>query len=269
MEKISWTGKLGILHTGLASGPPEALPIVAIHGMTSGPASFAHILRNLSDEFRIVSWAVPGYAGAHKVTGSAELSSYAERLIEFIEGVVKRPVVLLGHSLGTLIAAKAAAQRSDLVAGLVLTNPVAGLGQEREKTKMERVGLRVQALAEQGVSQFCVQRVPGMFGPGTPAPVVAAAIEVGRDALSIDGFTAAGELLCNSSMVDALSQYHGPLRLMTGQLDTVSTMDLLYALANGRKEVQPEVFIGCGHSVHLEQPEEFELRLRTFARCVT
>ncbi|MDB5840329.1 MAG: alpha/beta hydrolase fold protein [Herminiimonas sp.] len=266
MENISWRAVSGALHTGSAAGPATALPIVTVHGMSTGHASFQPLLRSLSDEFRLYSWSVPGYTGADPVADPSDAARYGDRLIEFIEGVVKRPVVLLGHSLGTLITANAAGRRSELVRGLVLANPVAGLRDESEKTKDERVGTRVKALAQQGVEQFCAQRVPGIFAPGAPAPMIANAIEVARAAVTVDAFTAAGELLCGSSLIDMLRDYHGPLRLVTGQLDAVSTAALLHTLAEGRKDVELEVIEGCGHSAHLERAEEFRMGLRAFAR---
>jgi 3-oxoadipate enol-lactonase len=266
MENISLRGMSGSLHVCLTAGQTQAQTIVAVHGMTSGPASFKGVLHGLSDEFHIVSWAVPGYAGAQPVSNPSDAAQYAGRLIEYLEGAIGRPVVLLGHSLGTLIVADVAARRRDLVAGMVLANPVAGLRHESEKIKEERVGARSKALAQQGVEAFCKQRVPGIFAPGTSDDVIAHAVEVARNAVTIDGFAAAGELLCASSLADTLPDYRGPLRMVTGQLDTVSIATLLHKLAEGRKDVEVEVIDGCGHSVHLERPEEFGMRLRAFAR---
>jgi pimeloyl-ACP methyl ester carboxylesterase len=254
------------LHTGFTVGPAQAQPIVAVHGMTSGPASFERVLHDLSDEFRVVSWAVPGYAGTQAVVNPSDTTEYAGRLIEYLEGAIGRPAVLLGHSLGTLIAADAATRRPDLVAGLVLANPVAGLRHESEKIKEERVGARLKALTQQGVEAFCKQRVPGIFAPGTSDEVTAHAVEVARNAITIDGFAGACELLCASSLIDTLRGYRGPLRMVTGQLDTVSSASLLHNLAGSRNDVEVEVVDGCGHSVHLERPEDFTMRLRTFAR---
>lgn len=115
-------GQLGYV----ATGNPEARPVLFIHGTPGRWTDFAHYLTDpkLSARARLLAIDRPGWGGsrsstAGKVVRLAEQSALLAPLIE----QASAPgcgVVLVGHSLGASLAARVAMDYPDAVAGLLI-----------------------------------------------------------------------------------------------------------------------------------------------------
>lgn len=94
-------------------------PVLLLHGIQSGPSTFWRVGADLTDlGFAVTTPTVPGNAGAPG-TPEGTLGSLARSV------PIDRPSVVMGHSLGALVALELAAQRPDLVTALVLEDPPA------------------------------------------------------------------------------------------------------------------------------------------------
>ncbi len=60
----------------------------------------------------------------HPLAAPVATDVLADDLAEVLDGLLARPAVLVGHSMGTLVAQHLAARRPDLIAGLVLSAPL-------------------------------------------------------------------------------------------------------------------------------------------------
>ena len=102
--------QISYLETG--AGPPLAL----LHGIGSAAASFWNQLEELSARFRVVAWDAPAY-GASTALGAEHpaASNYAAALDDWLDALGIARCHLLGHSLGSLIAARFAAEHPERV----------------------------------------------------------------------------------------------------------------------------------------------------------
>ncbi|WP_307781281.1 alpha/beta fold hydrolase [Agilicoccus flavus] len=76
---------------------------------------------------RIVAPDLPGFGAGPPLPGRHDLAAYVRVLADLLaaEGATPdRPVVLVGHSFGSVLVAHLAAARPELVAGLALVNPI-------------------------------------------------------------------------------------------------------------------------------------------------
>jgi len=92
--------------------PPR---VVALHGWGRDGADFATILSGLD----AVSIHLPGFGPAPAPETAWGTEQYAELVAEAVAAFA--PVIIVGHSFGGRVAARLAARRPELVAGLVLT----------------------------------------------------------------------------------------------------------------------------------------------------
>lgn len=104
-------------------GPAGAPTILMTHGWSLDHTVWQYAVRDLSKEFRVVTWDLPGLgrSSAHKVS----LSNMAANL-QVILSHLRQPVLLVGHSIGgmaiqTLFRDHPDAQRQ-AIAGVVLVN---------------------------------------------------------------------------------------------------------------------------------------------------
>ncbi|GAA4799092.1 alpha/beta hydrolase [Actinomycetospora chlora] len=112
-------------------GAPRRVVLVA-HGYGEHSGRYAHVLDRLAAD-GAVAYA-PDHLGHGRSEGEAVLVTDVEDLVDDLDQVRRTardehpdlPIVLLGHSMGGLIAARYAQRFPDVLAGLVLTGPVVG-----------------------------------------------------------------------------------------------------------------------------------------------
>src|SRR5262245_55768738 len=86
------------------------IPLVLLHGIGSRSFSFSPLIEALDPARRAIAWDAPGY-GASRPLDIAKpvVADYAAEVLELLDAMGISTVDLLGHSLGTLIAAHIAA----------------------------------------------------------------------------------------------------------------------------------------------------------------
>lgn len=142
--------------------------IVLLHATASGPRSLAALAKLLSASGRRV-W-LPALAGYGKTDPAADLDPVAAHTRIALwtlnaaqaDATIDR-VLLMGHSMGGLVAAKAAAGRDDLAA-LILYEPIVLATLARDDPALARDAVLVDAL-DAGVAS------------GRPGPAVATFVE--------------------------------------------------------------------------------------------
>jgi pimeloyl-ACP methyl ester carboxylesterase len=115
--------------------------IVFVHGFRGTHQGLELIAGNLP-EFRVVSPDLPGFGASPPMPGRKhDVAGYAAVIAGLIRQLGVGPVVLLGHSFGSIIAARIAATEPALVSSLVLVNPLATT--EPANGGPGRMGMRV------------------------------------------------------------------------------------------------------------------------------
>lgn len=106
---------------------PDATPLVIlVHGAMDRSASFGRVMRRLP-EYEVIAYDRRGYAGSRPADPSMTIARHGADLIDVIDfglansplGRTRRPVVLIGHSLGGTVCMWVAANAS---------NPAAAMG---------------------------------------------------------------------------------------------------------------------------------------------
>ena len=110
-------------------GDPTAPPILLLHGLTEAGTAWPDLVARWGQRFDIVAPDLRGHGLSPRFT-DAQLAAApdthladAVALVDALAEARGRPVGLVGHSLGGLIALRAAVARPDAVAALVLEDP--------------------------------------------------------------------------------------------------------------------------------------------------
>jgi pimeloyl-ACP methyl ester carboxylesterase len=109
-----------------AVGDSRRPPVLFIHGTPGSWDNFAGIMadRELLERAHLLSLDRPGFGGSRRGRAEPSLERQAAAVAAVIEGAAEsRPAILVGHSLGGPIAAQAAVDFPEGVAGLVLVAP--------------------------------------------------------------------------------------------------------------------------------------------------
>ena len=105
-------------------GPRDGRTIVMIHGFTSSLESWDVLTQDLTADFRLIRLDLPG----HGLTGPDPQARYTnEETVLFLENFLRAievdSPILVGNSLGGLVAWRLAAKSPDMASQLVLLSP--------------------------------------------------------------------------------------------------------------------------------------------------
>lgn len=101
-------------------GQDNGTPIVFIPAQSATWENYKPILNLLSEKFQVFSLSVRGHGKSDWTKGNYNFNILGNDIVEFIEQIVKRPVIIVGNSSGGLISLWLGVNRPDLVLGVVL-----------------------------------------------------------------------------------------------------------------------------------------------------
>jgi pimeloyl-ACP methyl ester carboxylesterase len=126
-------------------GAGVGAPVVLVHGHTGAKEDFAGVVQALAEDRSVIAVDLPGHGGSERPGDPSgyELGRLAEWLLAFVGVAGLGRFHLLGHSMGGLVAQRAAVAAPERLASLILMG--SGLGALRAEA-LEFIG-RVAAVA--------------------------------------------------------------------------------------------------------------------------
>jgi pimeloyl-ACP methyl ester carboxylesterase len=116
-----WTTLLNLRsYHYVTAGPEDAPALLFLHGYADSWRDAGSLIPHLQDNFRIFALDQRGHGESDHDFDRFSLDDFARDAVDFIENVIGRPVTLVGHSLGSLVAQRVASFARDLVTRLVL-----------------------------------------------------------------------------------------------------------------------------------------------------
>ena len=236
--------------------------VVLLHGISSGAASWLDVALQLADKVRVLAWDAPGYGVSTPLAQSAPADAdYAQALAQSLLVLGVRRCILVGHSLGALMAARLALMAAPgLVEQLVLISPAGGYGAAAKAEQQSKVREgRLAALAEKGVAGLAAvidQRLVSSEAP----EVVRAWVRWNTARMQPQGYAQAVELLCGSDLAQARGRLGMPVEVWVGEHDVVTTP----AACKSWSEMLGAHYgtlAAAGHASPVEQPMEVAHRL--------
>ena len=261
------------------SGGTERDVIVFLHGLGSARSTWDPIVPALTNRRRVLTFDQRGHGESFHAPGTYTLEHYLPDAIAFCESVAAQPVVLVGHSLGGVVAASVALARPDLVRGLLLEDPPMYRGEPEDANT--NPFLAVFALLHNLVSDMQARRAPlaeyeRVLRAG-PSPNGAGSF---ADVLGVDGTRARARALASLDPDVFLAAVDGsglsgaqpdaalPCPILVLRADPAFgpafTADHETRFRSANPHAQVEVMHNASHFIHDEQPERFLLKLHRF-----
>lgn len=246
-------GQVTVRESGVGTG----VALVCLHGIGSGSASWLGVAQRLGERARLIAWDAPGYGNSSPLSEAApRAKAYAERLLRLLDALNVERCVLVGHSLGALMAAAAAHPASALaprIARLVLISPARGYGAPERAEQAARVrGERLHTLQQLGVAGMAAQRSARLLSEHADA-AAQAWVRWNMARLNEGGYRQAVELLCGDDLLAYLPPAM-PVRVLCGALDVVTAPAACDAVA-AACGVSLELIARAGHASYVEQPQ--------------
>jgi pimeloyl-ACP methyl ester carboxylesterase len=231
------------------------MPLVLLHGIGSNAHSFEPLMRALDQP--TIAWDAPGYGGSQPLAESRpDASDYAAALQRLLDRLAIARCMLLGHSLGTLMAARFALTWPARVERLFLVSPALGYGTAKDQPVPPGVAARIEDLDRLGAERFAAARAPGLVADPAGHPDVLAAVERAMAAVRRPGYDQAARLLAGGDLLVDAAQLEVPTAVLVGDADRITppaNARRLYAALRGGSHAYREI-PAAGHAVCQEQP---------------
>ena len=104
-------------------------PLVFLHGLSSARSTWARFVPAFATDHRVLTLDHRGHGESAHAPSTYTLDHYGPDAVDFCERVVGEPAVLIGHSLGGVVAHAVAWSRPDLVRGVLLEDPPLYVGE--------------------------------------------------------------------------------------------------------------------------------------------
>lgn len=230
--------------------------IVLLHGIGAGAASFEGQLEGLSGNHRVIAWDAPGYGESAPLANPQPIArDYAHALDGLLQHLGISELVLVGHSLGALMAAAWAAAASVRLKALVLAAPARGYAGSSTETRQAKWQERIDLVQRLGVEGLAEQRSAGLCAPKASAQ----AIEMVRRnmaRITAGGYAQAAHMLAHDDLLSHLRRVQAPIHVLCGEFDTVTPPAACRAVAEAASS--PYVALsGVGHACYVEDAGQF------------
>ncbi|MGV3493747.1 MAG: alpha/beta fold hydrolase [Ramlibacter sp.] len=242
------------------SGPT----VLMLHGIGGGHLAFAPQVESLASAgYRAVAWDMPGYGHSAPIEPYT-FKGLAQSCIHLIEALKVPSVILLGHSMGGMVAQEVVARRPELVNRLVLCGTSPAFGKPDGDWQREFIAQRTAPLdAGRSMADLAQALVPRMIGPGSlPEGVRLATHCMGL--VPAATYRRALECIVTFDRRANLPNIHVPTLLVAGEHDRNAPPAVMKKMAGAIANSTYIEMKGIGHLQNLEAPEDFDGLLLNF-----
>ncbi|MBK5960414.1 hypothetical protein CCR97_19760 [Rhodoplanes elegans] len=237
-------------------GRDKAVPVVLLHGIGSDAASFVPLMEALDARFDVIAWDAPGYGTSVPLAAAwPSAADYAERLAGLLSALGIGPAIVVGHSLGALMAAAFARNHPEHVAGVLLLSPAVGYGTAPGGYLPESVAARLSDLDRLGPEEFARLRAPRLVSDVTVLPAVTRAMA----SVAMPGYGQASRMLGCGRLIDDVAALTCPVLVACGAEDRITpsaqSATVASAVAPVARVRDDLVLVdGAGHALPQERP---------------
>jgi pimeloyl-ACP methyl ester carboxylesterase len=244
------------------SGAGGAPPLVLLHGIGSNSISWAGQFAGLAGDRRVIAWNAPGYPGSDNLPSPwPSARDYGAALIALLDHLGIRRCVVVGQSLGAIVAAAVAVETPSLVAALMLASPATGYAAQPGGALPEPVAGRfseVEALGPRGLADKRAGRLLTERASTAARELVWRAMSE----VTVDGYRQASRMLACADLKRDAARLDVPTIVAWGGEDIVTPPASCRAVADAVPGGRAVEVPALGHGFATEDPAAFNAVVR-------
>jgi pimeloyl-ACP methyl ester carboxylesterase len=258
-------------------GPADGVPLVLIHGIGRSLEDWSEQFPLLSRTHRVIALDLPGFGYSARRAEPATLAALARGVLSTLDALgVRRPVHLVGNSLGGAVSLQVLALAPERVASLVLVNS-AGFGAEVTyilrmlaipvlgKLMLSRPSRAGLAHAERALyfdrALATKERVAHSLRLGRQAGAAAFMDEIMHN---LGTFRGGVRPQWRADLLAAVAAHPRPMLIVWGDRDRILPPSQFAAARTAFPTAQTHLFENTGHMPHLERPAELAALISEF-----
>jgi pimeloyl-ACP methyl ester carboxylesterase len=237
-----------------------------LHGMNGNSKSWENLFYSLSSSFRVIAWDAPSFGGSDVFGDNIE--EYKNAAKALIETLKLKKIILIGHSMGGLIASQLAYDNDVSVSGLILSSTHLGFGCKKGEPLMERYANRLKTFSTKlSDIDYAMERAQRNTPEGTSESVTKFLANVALD-IRKESIRDGGRMSQETDNTNICKDLKVPVLILSGGKDTVISTEMHASLIAALPRAHKVVFPKAGHASFAEYPDQFNYQVTEFAKKV-
>jgi pimeloyl-ACP methyl ester carboxylesterase len=232
-----------------------------MHGIGSNSRAWAGQFARFSAERRVLAWNAPGYAGSDPLPMPAPVAEdYAAAALAWLDHLGIGRCVVVGQSLGAIMATALARLAPERVAALALASPASGYGVAPGDPLPDKVAARIEDVRRLGPAGLAAARA-GRLLTAQASDEAFAMVQIAMAEVEPAGYEQAVRLLGGADLARDVAQVAGamaPMLVLWGSEDIVTPPAGCASIAQAAAPYAARVQVqGGGHAFATEIPMAF------------
>lgn len=237
--------------------------LLFLHGIGGNQASFRPQLDALGGAYRAAAWTMPGYDGSPPLP-EMTFAGLAGAAVGLLDHLNCPRAVLVGHSLGGMIAQEIVARHPTRVDALVLACTSPAFGGSDGDFQRKFLASRLKPIDEgKTPADIAPDVVGGLLASDAPPGARDAAI-ASMSRISPEAYRAALTCLVGFDRRGDLAAIRCPTLLIAGGEDRTAPPEVMERMAEKIPGARYVCIEGAGHLANLERPAAFNAALGDF-----
>ena len=238
----------------------KGFPLVLIHGYLGSSEMWILQKKFLSKNYRIITPALPGFGESYKVKSLNSINKMAQMLLKLINEKNINKFHLLGHSMGGMIVQEMAKISGEKIKKLICfaTGSIGDI-----PDRFESIDTSIEKLKEEGIKETVKRIPPKWFVKGQKAKNFYLCENAVKQIKEVTAYNALIAMK-NWRGYENLKNIKQDTLIIWGDKDVSYNFNQVDILKKNILNSKLEIFKGCSHNVHLEEPQKFNETVKNF-----
>jgi non-heme chloroperoxidase len=255
----------GVTLQYVETGDPAGIPVVFLHGYTDSWRSFEQVLPHLPAGIRALALSQRGHGASDRPHTGYRIPNFAADLAAFLGALKLDDAVIVGHSMGSLVAQRFALDYPGQCRGLVL---IGSSTMWHSNPGVLELSAIVADMDDPIDPAFVYEFQASTVARPVPDAIIATAVaesllvpaRVWRQAMTSH---------LEADYTDELGGITAPTLLLAGGQDELTPYEAQLVLQQGIPGARLVIYPESGHAVHWEDPAQIAADIAAFARDLT
>ena len=240
----------------------KGIPLVLVHGYLGSSEMWNLQKEFLSKHFRIIAPALPGFGESYNIKSVDSINAMAKTIFQILDEKNIIDFHLMGHSMGGMIVQEMTRISHKRVNKLICfaTSSIGNI-----PGRFESLDESIEKLKKEGIKETVKRIPPKWFVEGSSAKNYYLCENAVKETTEETAHNALNAMK-NWRGYENLKNINNQTLIIWGDRDASYNFEQVDTLNKNIPSSRLEIFKGCCHNVHLEQPQKFNESVNNFLK---
>ncbi|HVF80484.1 MAG TPA: alpha/beta hydrolase [Flavisolibacter sp.] len=245
-------------------GSPFGQPVIFLHGLSDSWHSFEKVLPLLPDDYHALALSQRGHGASSKNFQSFEPKDFAKDIAVFMQKLNIPSAIIVGHSMGGVIAQQFAIKYPELVNALVIVDSDASWKDNPGAGEFFEMAMQLkEPISKEFIDAFQKSTIVKPVDAVYYTTLLQESLQVPARV-----FKGALKGMNTVNFLPLLPQVRVPVLLLWGDKDSVCQLSDQQKMLAAFKDAKLIVYPATGHALHWEEPQRFTSDLVRFFKQI-